>query len=230
MINLSKRLRALADFCDENKIIADIGTDHGFVPNFLYEEKNTKKIYAVDISKSCLQKSMDFTKLRANERGIDHIISDGLKNVPPADNIIIAGMGGVLITRILERNMEKARAAEKLILQPMQQADFLRKFLYDKAFEILDEKIIYEDKKYFQIIVGRFTGKITTYEKEDLIVPKILRERKDKSLIDFLEDKIGQNNFILHHMDKKSLRAKERIEDLERENKKFKELVYEISK
>ena len=104
MIKLSKRLEAIVNFCDRGKIIADIGTDHGFVPNFLYEQDRTRKIIAADISEKSLKKSLEFSKIRSNEKNIVHVISDGLKNIDGAENIIIAGMGGVLIADILEKD------------------------------------------------------------------------------------------------------------------------------
>lgn len=230
MIKLSKRLRAIVNFCDKNKIIADIGTDHGFVPNFLYEEDINRKIIATDISLNSLNKAIEFSELRGNKGKIEHIVCNGLEKIPPVDQIIIAGMGGILISKILDRDFEKARQAEKLILQPMQQVDYLRKFLYDKGFKILDEKIVFEDNKFFHIIVANYKAIKEEYRDIDLKVSKLLRNRKDKDLIEFLKYLINYNIFIIENIEGSSTRSIYKKDKLREENIELKEILDEIQK
>lgn len=230
MIKLSKRLRAIVNFCDKNKIIADIGTDHGFVPNFLYEEDYNRKIIATDISLNSLNKAIEFTELRGNKGKIEHIVCNGLEKIPPVDQIIIAGMGGILISKILDRDFEKARQAEKLILQPMQQVDYLRKFLYDKGFKILDEKIVFEDNKFFHIIVANYKAIKEEYRDIDLKVSKLLRNRKDKDLIEFLKYLINYNIFIIENIEGTSTRSNYKKDKLREENIELKEILDEVQK
>lgn len=230
MIKLSKRLRAIVNFCDKNKIIADIGTDHGFVPNFLYEEDINRKIIATDISLNSLNKAIEFTELRGNKGKIEHIVCNGLEKIPPVDQIIIAGMGGILISKILDRDFEKARQAEKLILQPMQQVDYLRKFLYDKGFKILDEKIVFEDNKFFHIIVANYKAIKEEYRDIDLKVSKLLRNRKDKDLIEFLKYLINYNIFIIENIEGSSTRSIYKKNKLREENIELKEILDEVQK
>lgn len=230
MIKLSKRLRAIVNFCDKNKIIADIGTDHGFVPNFLYEEDINRKIIATDISLNSLNKAIEFTELRGNKGKIEHIVCNGLEKIPPVDQIIIAGMGGILISKILDRDFEKARQAEKLILQPMQQMDYLRKFLYDKGFKILDEKIVFEDNKFFHIIVANYKAIKEEYRDIDLKVSKLLRNRKDKDLIEFLKYLINYNIFIIENIEGSSTRSIYKKNKLREENIELKEILDEVQK
>lgn len=230
MIKLSKRLRAIVNFCDKNKIIADIGTDHGFVPNFLYEEDINRKIIATDISLNSLNKAIEFTELRGNKGKIEHIVCNGLEKIPPVDQIIIAGMGGILISKILDRDFEKARQAEKLILQPMQQVDYLRKFLYDKGFKILDEKIVFEDNKFFHIIVANYKAIKEEYRDIDLKVSKLLRNRKDRDLIEFLKYLINYNIFIIENIEGTSTRSNYKKDKLREENIELKEILDEVQK
>lgn len=230
MIKLSKRLRAIVNFCDKNKIIADIGTDHGFVPNFLYEEDINRKIIATDISLNSLNKAIEFSELRGNKGKIEHIVCNGLEKIPPVDQIIIAGMGGILISKILDRDFEKARQAEKLILQPMQQVYYLRKFLYDKGFKILDEKIVFEDNKFFHIIVANYKAIKEEYRDIDLKVSKLLRNRKDKDLIEFLKYLINYNIFIIENIEGSSTRSIYKKDKLREENIELKEILDEVQK
>ncbi|MDO7206351.1 tRNA (adenine(22)-N(1))-methyltransferase TrmK [Paraclostridium bifermentans] len=77
------------------------------------------------------------------------------------DEIIIAGMGGILIGELLEAKKSVAQNAEKLILQPMQAQAELRKYLYNNGFEVIDEVLVKEDFRIYEIIVAKYTGRKT---------------------------------------------------------------------
>ncbi len=139
-------------------------------------------------------------------------------------------MGGILISKILDRDFEKARQAEKLILQPMQQVDYLRKFLYDKGFKILDEKIVFEDNKFFHIIVANYKAIKEEYRDIDLKVSKLLRNRKDKDLIEFLKYLINYNIFIIENIEGSSTRSIYKKDKLREENIELKEILDEVQK
>ena len=139
-------------------------------------------------------------------------------------------MGGILISKILDRDFEKASQAEKLILQPMQQVDYLRKFLYDKGFKILDEKIVFEDNKFFHIIVANYKAIKEEYRDIDLKVSKLLRSRKDKDLIEFLKYLINYNIFIIENIEGSSTRSIYKKDKLREENIELKEILDEVQK
>ena len=119
------RINKIVEFIDENKIVADIGSDHGITAIKIYEEKNPKKVIATDISKDSLQKLVD--KLEYSGYDIETIVTDGIKNLPKnIEQIIISGMGGYLISKIIENGIDLAKSADKLILQANNSLEHLR--------------------------------------------------------------------------------------------------------
>ena len=155
---ISKRLNKISSHI-KGKRMADIGTDHGLVPIFLIENKIVDYAIAADISKPSLQKAIDLAKEKNIER--DARLGDGMEVLNPEDGIetvVIAGMGGVLIGEILSASEISKNV--RLILQPMQGAKELRKYLFENGYEIIDEDVVFEDDRYFEIIVAEYDGKI----------------------------------------------------------------------
>ena len=103
MIHLDKRLQEIANLVDANAIIADIGTDHGYLPIYLVQQNIINKAYACDISYLCLKKAKEnITKENLQDK-ITPVLNDGIKNLSPEiDTIIISGMGGHLISEIIK--------------------------------------------------------------------------------------------------------------------------------
>ncbi|MDL2310920.1 class I SAM-dependent methyltransferase, partial [Peptostreptococcaceae bacterium OttesenSCG-928-C18] len=149
-----ERLIKIANLIGKNSIVADIGTDHGLIPIFLSENNISKKIIASDISERSLSKLVDKLEYNPHILNIETRVSDGLKKIHPfeMDTIVIAGMGGILITRILDESINIAKSANDLILQANNGLCELRKFLHNNGFYISDEDDVIENGKYYQII------------------------------------------------------------------------------
>ena len=173
MIKLSKRLMAVAALVQPGAAVADIGTDHGFIPVFLAESGIIKSAVASDIHKAPL----DSCKRLVEERGLGNIIktriSDGLDKIDDneCDTIIIAGMGGELIAQILS----KCSWAEKkhIILQPMTHPETARKFLYDNGFEIDSDLIVKDGRHYYSVFDAHYTGEIQEKKRADYFLGNI---------------------------------------------------------
>lgn len=153
-MGISKRLKLIADLVTEGNVTADIGTDHGYVPIYLLREKKVPKAIAVDISKGPLEKAKqnaEFFHLNMDLR-----LGDGLSVLEPgeAQTIIIAGMGGILMTNILEAHKEVSLTAKELILSPHRDAGLVRGFLKDYGFEIVYDEVITDKKKSYALIKG----------------------------------------------------------------------------
>lgn len=133
-VRLDRRLKTVAEFVRKDKRIADIGTDHALVPCWLYQQ-GAKEIYAADISEGPLA-SARATAEMFGIKDIKLILSDGLDNVPPVDDVIIAGMGGEMIADILCR-CKFSNPDMRFILQPMTKDFMLRRALYKNGFEII---------------------------------------------------------------------------------------------
>ena len=157
-IRLDRRLKAIAELVRTDKRIADIGTDHALVPCWLWQQ-GAKEIYAADISEGPLSSARATAELYGI-KAIKFILSDGLDNVPPVDDVIIAGMGGETIADILSR-CAYLNKDMRFILQPMTKDHFLRRELYKNGFEIISEKTAVVSKKAYTVMLCSYTGEKT---------------------------------------------------------------------
>ncbi|EFI42372.1 MULTISPECIES: class I SAM-dependent methyltransferase [Peptoniphilus] len=232
MINISNRLKKISEYVDRNSKVADIGTDHGFVPAFLVSNNISDYVVCSDISFSSLKKSVELVKKLNYSDKIFPRLGSGLEVVEDGevDTVIIAGMGGNLIVDLLHKEISKVKNLKKLILQPMQGQEFLRKYLYCTGYEILDENIVYEDEKFFEIIVVKYTGIRTEVNEIYYEIPKLMYERKENILKLFLENKIKYNKSIIKILKEGSNtdRVLNRISKLESKNKSYEELLWNM--
>lgn len=229
MIKLSKRLNKIAELVDFGASVIDVGTDHGYVPNFLCENKISSDIIATDISKNSLEKSIELTRELGNEKFVRNILANGIVE-ENRDNIIIAGLGGIQIAEIIANSIEIAKSSKKLILQPMQKTNILRRELNNMGFEIFDEEIIYEDERYFEIILAKFSNKIDKgLKEEDFYFSEKLIEKKDKTYLSYLEEKKTYLKSIISSFDPNSTRSKKRNEELNNLLSLVEEAIDEIS-
>lgn len=228
MIKLSNRLKKIAELVDFGASVIDVGTDHGYVPNFLCENKISRDIIATDISKNSLEKSIELTRELGNEKYIRNILANGIVN-ENRDNIIIAGLGGIQIAEIILNSIEISKVSKKLILQAMQKTNILRRELNNMGFAIIDEEIIFEDDRYFEIILARYSGKREISEEIDFYFSKALIEKKDKVYLDFLRERKNDIEKILNSFVSDNSRSKNRKEELFNLLKKTEEAIDEIS-
>lgn len=233
---ISKRLQYIVDFVTYFETIADIGCDHGYVCIELIKNNKVKKAIASDISYPSLKKTIDFVKVNNIDDRVKTRVGDGLDvlNKDEVDAVIVAGMGGVLISDILKKNYN-LKFKEKnplLILQPVQQAKDLRYYLYENKFEIVDEDIVFDMGKYYNIIVAKKINEISntylTIEKcKDVYMEYgILNIIKKNILVrEILEERIKNSKKLFDDLKQKKVK----ISDLNILSQKIKEMeeVYE---
>lgn len=164
---MDKRLLTCAGLCVGERI-ADIGTDHGYLPCYMIKSGLCKSALACDVAEKPLESAKAHIAKNGLEDSITAILSDGLKNVPleGVTDIVIAGMGGELIASILENcsDLKLAEPPINLVLQPMTKWDSLRKWLYDNGFEITAELACTEGRFVYSVMQARFTGKKPPYD------------------------------------------------------------------
>jgi len=189
-MNLSFRLKTVASFVKIGNRLADIGTDHGYIPIYLVSEGVIPEAIAMDVNKGPLERAKNNIIEAKLENKIQTRLSDGLEKleVDEADTILIAGMGGILITDILARNINVAKSSKELILSPHSDIYLVRKFLCDENFLITDETMIIDDNKFYVIIKAEYSKdlKILYYEEVELSFGKILLENKNSILHQYL--------------------------------------------
>jgi len=220
---LSPRLKALAMEVPIGARLADIGTDHGLVPAYLAKNQIVAKAIATDISEGALQKAKDVIKLERFDDIIETRLGPGLEVIEPGevDTIIIAGMGGKLITEILNDGKDVLRYSTRLILQPMNAQQLVRRWLIEQGYKITNERLVKDGKYIYEIIVAEEGFQ----EKVDDIQYEIgFKLNKDPLFKEFIGIKISKTEAIIKELQNQNTeKAKIRKEQLLEKLKKYKE-------
>ena len=168
-MKLSKRLETIASFVPEGSKVADIGTDHGYIPIHLVQEGKAKHAIAMDVREGPLLRARAHIQEAGLHNDVEVRLSDGLLKLKQneADCVVIAGMGGELMIHILEGGRDLWKSISCWVLSPHSELDKVRKFLEEEAFFIWRETMIKEDGKYYTVIgVSRRTESALTDKRE----------------------------------------------------------------
>ena len=154
MMELSKRLQAVADLVTAHYKLADIGTDHAYIPIYLTQQKKITEAVALDVNEGPLQRAEEHIRENGLEAEIETRLSNGFQALQPGEvqSAVIAGMGGGLVIRILTEGAEVVRKLEECILQPQSEIEKVRAFLLEKGYEFLEEDMVCEDGKYYPMM------------------------------------------------------------------------------
>lgn len=161
-MQLSKRLRAVADLVPGGMVPADVGTDHAYIPIALVEEGKIPRALAMDINQGPLTRAEENIKAHGLEEKIETRLSDGLEKMKKgeADTVLIAGMGGLLTVRILSSKREVLGGAT-LVLQPQSDLPSVRGWLTEEGYAITAEDLVLEDGKYYQMMRAQKCGEMS---------------------------------------------------------------------
>ncbi|EQK92637.1 hypothetical protein QEG_1320 [Clostridioides difficile CD127] len=206
-MKLTDRLLKIASLVSDGKKIADIGTDHGYIPEYLLKEGKVPFAVLADVNKGPLDNAHKEVIQNNLLDKVDLRLGSGIEilEIGEVEEVIIAGMGGILISELLEAKKEVAHNVEKLILQPMQAQEELRYYLLNNGYEILEEVLVREDFRIYEIIVAKYTGKNTIIEDEIYYEVGIkLLENKDSLFNDFIEKKIKTYSSIVNKLEGKN--------------------------
>lgn len=223
MFMLSKRLKAVADMVTKGNIVADIGTDHGYVPIYLVKNNICKKAYAMDINEGPLNMADKNIRLEGLNEQITTILSNGMDKMVDnmADTVVIAGMGGDLIVDILSRG-ENIEGIKELVLSPHKRVDLVRKYLTNNNWEIIEEDMVIDAGKYYVVMKAK-KGMSAKYSDVELAYGKYLLENKNKILREFLDKENKKFSNILHTMKENRNDSVSQVEKILELNKKGKE-------
>lgn len=153
IINISERLKCVAGLVNKGARVADIGTDHAYLPIYLVQNGISNKVYACDVRKEPLRRA----KLHIDEYGLSDKITtqlcDGLKgiNKGDVDTVTICGMGGKLMKNILKAGIDKLGDNTQLVLSAQSELRDFRKYLLEAGIYIKSEHMLLEDGKYYFI-------------------------------------------------------------------------------
>jgi len=156
-VKIGNRMAAIAALVPKSRCVADIGTDHAYLPTYLVTEGIAERAVAGDIHKGPYLSAIQTVKMLGLDEKISVRLGDGLAVLTPneADVGIIAGMGGTTIAGILSARPEITNNFTLLVLQPMSTASYLRRWLVENEWEIVDEVLVTEDGIIYEIIVAQ---------------------------------------------------------------------------
>lgn len=215
MIELTKRLQAVADLVPKGLVTADVGCDHGYVSIYLIQRKRVPRVIAMDVNEGPLKQAELNISMCGLSEVIETRLSDGLSALVPgeAECVVLAGMGGPLMWRILTMFPEVTRRMKYLILQPQSEIPVLRKNLRTNGFEIEAENMVLEDGKYYPMMRVKVSEKEQTLTHKTEILYDLYGEylltEQNEILHQFLQFEKKQYEEILLHMEGHEKRREE---------------------
>ena len=238
MINLSERLLTIANMIDKGETVADIGTDHGYLPIYLLLEEISPSAILADISKGSLSKAKENCAEYLCGQQVSFREGDGLEVLEPGevDAVVLAGIGGLLTIEILDWNLEKSSSYKKFILQPRNNGGALRKYLSAHDFSVDDYRIVPEGNRFSEIMLVKpnkssenvcENASAESISEEEWEFPDSIVSDKNPMAKEYLEKSLEQEKMILSrildgvgegstsHSDKDIAYRKARIERIE---------------
>lgn len=188
--NLSDRLRTVASFVEPGAVLADIGSDHAYLPCWLMRNGIIEKAVAGEVVKGPFDSACRNVEKEGLSGQITVRMADGLKAIESqdgVDTVTIAGMGGSLIASILQADSDRLAKVKRLILQPNIHSVAIREWGAAHGWAVIDEAILKEDGKLYEIIVLE-RGSRPCSPEELLMGPVLIREKTE----DFLEKWNGE--------------------------------------
>ncbi|WP_225047185.1 tRNA (adenine(22)-N(1))-methyltransferase [Lacticaseibacillus kribbianus] len=199
-IHLSPRLQHIANFLGDGRRIADIGTDHAYLPIQLAQSGLIDYAVASDIGAG----PVAIATANVAAQGLEDVIAvrqaDGLLGLDPEDGIdtiFIAGMGGLLIRDILTAGLARLDGTETLVLAPNRDDEAVRTWLAKHEFGILDEDLLEDAGHVYPIIVAGQTKPEVPYTEADLILGPVLRKRRSPLFLAELDRRIVKTQAVL---------------------------------
>ncbi len=197
-LRLSQRLSTVAHMIEPGSIVADIGTDHGYLPIYLIKNNIAPHVIAMDVNAGPLDKARKNAAAYNVADKLTLRISDGLKELSEQPDVVtICGMGGRLICRILTEGYDKLAGVKKLIVSPQSDLPFFREYMADRGFAITAEKLVLDEGKYYFIFECEVTGNkidIGSGIHKDVYLRygRLLRQEQNPLLKQLMDKEYGQ--------------------------------------
>lgn len=208
-MEMSARLKLIAGFVTEGYVVADIGTDHGYIPIWLLKAGRVPRGIAMDIGKGPLKRAEENIKLYGYEDKIETRLSDGLKELKEneADSVVIAGMGGSLIVSILENGKGVLDTVKELILSPHTEIHLVRHYLVENGYDIVREEMIYDMGKYYTVMRAVHTEdksikKLYDSDEYNYIYGRLLLKEKSNIFLRYIKNDRDKLSALLENLSK----------------------------
>lgn len=206
-VTLDTRLEKVVSYIPQGAVLADIGSDHAFVPCYCIQQGLIARAIAGEVNQGPKEAADGQVRLVGLEEAIDVRLGSGLSVLErgEADAITIAGMGGTLIATILEEGKEKLDGHERLILQPNVDAIDVRVWLLSNGYQLLSEAIVEENAKIYEVLVAEkgeeilYSGDERLRQKELRYGPQLMRE-KSPTFVKKWTEELRKREYILAQM------------------------------
>lgn len=187
-MNLTPRLAAVADLAGSSISLADIGTDHAYIPIYLMQKGMIAKAIAADINEGPLERADKNIRKAGLSDQITLRLSDGLDNIKDneAETVVIAGMGGEIISHMIEK--PKPKGIKKIVLQPMTDIPLVRRKLHENGMIITAERLASEKDKIYTALACEY-GSGQEFSDEDYIVSPFIKD--DPLFAEYINKQLG---------------------------------------
>ncbi len=167
----------------KGSVVADIGTDHAYLPAALILDGTCPRALACDLRKGPLSNAAKTVEAYSLESKITLRLSDGFDEIEPfeADDFVLCGMGGTLMTQLIARTNWLKDESKLLILQPQSHAEDVRKYFAENGFEILTEEACEDSGKLYCAMTARYTGRINEYSPAFPYIGKLTECKKPEA-------------------------------------------------
>lgn len=213
-MKLSRRLETIASYVPEGSRIADIGTDHGYIPIHLVQDGKAEYAIAMDVREGPLLRAQAHIQEAGLHSQVQVRLSDGLLNLEKneADCVVIAGMGGELIIHILEGRRDLWDEIPCWVLSPHSELEKVRRFLEEQAFFVERETMLKEEGKYYSVMgVCRNKKEAPNNGYEiSFRYGKSLLESKDPVLMEYLIKEEEQLRLLMGRLSRSQTESAER--------------------
>ncbi|WP_350344761.1 class I SAM-dependent methyltransferase [Proteinivorax tanatarense] len=227
-MKITSRLKAVANLVGECKILADIGTDHCYIPIYLLKKGKTNNAIASDINEGPLQAAEETVKKNNLNEKVSIRLGNGLaplKENDFIDVIVIAGMGGETIVNILE-NIPCHLTKCRYILQPMTDISLVRKWLDEKSYKITNEEIAKEVNRYYTVIEAQHQSNAPKLSEIETQFGPVLLKKKHPLLKEYIVKRRNKNIEVFSQIQKIECETLKR--DKNRTLRREKDLLEEV--
>lgn len=219
-IQLSRRLGAIAGMVTEGNRLVDVGCDHGYLPVYLMLNHKIPGAIATDVGKGPLARAQEHIAQYGMSQYIEARLCDGLKGVRSGegDTLVIAGMGGPLMERILTDGAHALPGFRELVLQPQSDIPHFRHFLMEHGFRIIQEDMILEDGKYYPMMKAIPGREPEVWTREEEMFGKLLLNELHPVLYRYLKRELRIREEISGQLKEATGEgAKKRLDEIEEE-------------
>lgn len=229
-MKLSRRLEKLVEMAPRVHTTADIGTDHGYVPCALLKENKADFVIASDINQKPLEKAVTMSERMGCRDRISFRKGAGLEVLGPgeAQGAIIAGMGGEMIREILLASPDRVKEMSYLILQPAQNPEIVRRYVYGGGYTILSEDLVQEeDGRFYEYFKVAYNEEILGFSHDpmEFVLSPVLLKKRHPLMRAFLTEKIREIQLIRSKIDMSYPSSREKDQELEQERQYFEEAL-----